>query len=253
VTSRSCRYECEALKPTATADGAPDTPDTVNVTSLKVVELFWQTGVVTSESGIAPSVAALAGTVTGAPVQGVAVGVAVGVPVTVAVGVAVGVPVPPADVPTTVNGKSCRKSGAAAGLPVSTASAHAPVDTVCCLPLSVASPREPAIVLEGWNTVPPAATEAMSQSNQYPPAGSVVFIVTVFDQILRVVPGAVPGGGATVLNIRNRPESVDDASLLVVVSPNTTVAPASPGRPFQIRSVIPENGDGEAAEPVWYA
>jgi len=101
-TSRSCRNVCDALKFTDTFETAPVTPATVKVTSLNVVLLFWQTGDVTSESGIAPSVPALAAAVTGAP-HGVAVAVAVGVAVpvgvpvgvAVAVGVAVGDPQPP--------------------------------------------------------------------------------------------------------------------------------------------------------------
>ena len=78
-------------------------------------------------------------------------------------------------------------------------------------------------------------------------------IVKVFLQIVRVVPGVDPGGGATVLKIRKKVEFTDDARRLVVVSPNITVAPTSPGRPFQIRSVAAVNGDVAADAPVWYA
>ena len=105
-TSRSCRNVCDALKFTDTFETAPVTPATVKVTSLKVVLLFWQTGDVTSESGIAPNVPALAAAVTadgvphgvGEPVAvAVGVAVAVAVPVGVAVAVAVAVAVPVGD------------------------------------------------------------------------------------------------------------------------------------------------------------
>jgi hypothetical protein len=55
--------------------------------------------------------------------------------------------------------------------------------------------------LDGWKCDPPPDT-VESQSNQYVPAGSVVFIETVFFQIFLVVPGVVPGGGTAELKMR---------------------------------------------------
>jgi len=135
------------------------------------------------------------------------------------------------------------------GNPVSITSVHVPVETTNWRALSVAAPRDPAIVLLGvkW-AAPPVTVE--SQSNQYVPGCSVVPMLTVFAQIFRVVPGAVPGGGATVLKMRNSVESTEEVRRFVVVFPNTTVLPASPGRPFQICSVYAVNGDGDAGPPV---
>ncbi len=75
-------------------------------------------------------------------------------------------------------------------------------------------------------------------------------MLRVFLQIVRVVPGAAPGGGATVLKMRKEFELVDDARRFVVVLPKITVAPASPGRPFQIRKVAAVNGEVTADPPV---
>ena len=89
--------------------------------------------------------------------------------------------------------------------------------------------RAPGIVLAGakWLTAPVTVD---AQSSQYVPAGSVMPTVTVFFQILRVVPGAVPGGGTEELKIRKSVESTEVARRLVVVSPNNTRSPGSPGR-----------------------
>ena len=79
-----------------------------------------------------------------------------------------------------------------------------------------------------------------------------MFTVRVLRQIFRVVPGAEPGAGTAELNSLKYVVSTDDASRLVVVSPKTTEAPASPGLPFQICRVPAVNGDGVAGEPVRY-
>ena len=76
---------------------------------------------------------------------------------------------------------------------------------------------------------------------------------------MRVVPGGVPGGGATVLNARNSVASVELTRRFVVVSPKAiAVHPAAPGtvpgvQGPQIWTVAAVNGDGVAGAFVWYA
>ena len=110
-----------------------------------------------------------------------------------------------------------------------------------CSALSPGAPLDPSMVFEGAKCAPRAVMLVL-QSSQYVPGGSVVLMLRVFLQMRRVVPGADPGGGATVLKIRKNPVSTEPTRRFVVVSPKITVPPAF-GGPFQILSVAAVNGD----------
>src|ERR1051326_4879823 len=49
------------------------------------------------------------------------------------------------------------------------------------------------------------------------------------------------------------PAASEDIMRLDVVSPKTTVLPASPGRPFQMRMFTPLKGEVGPVAPIWYA